>query len=730
MEIVKTKHVEATKRTLIQNAKYAVCDVYDAIVELLTNSDDRYQLLGIPGRIEIEVERHHKGEPNILRVRDFADGMTAEDMEKKLSYEGQRVSGMEDGKDVRGTNSRGAKDVAALGKVSFRSIAGDGKFHECEITPLFDFNLGFSRTPSVKLRREVGLAEGTGTLATVEVETIPQHDNLRRRISYLVSLRDILGNQYRTIVLRDLNRGRQDILTAPEFDGHDRVKETFEVPGYPGATAKLVIKRAKERFERDSDRFRLGGILVKSRHAIHEATYFDTALENDPHALWFYGKLTCSAIDDLSSEYDDRIDAGLQPCPGNPVPIIDPNRKSGLTKRHPFVEALFREALRRLRPLVEEERRREEHERASIESAATRKRLNALETAASRFMDDFAEEEEPARDPNATEASRGFRERGFALNPPFCQVVQGQSQRFWLSISQKAFPEFEVGATVQIECLSNHIQADRQFCGLEPHPSQEGVLRTVWSVQVKSPTSATGIRVRVGQISAESVIEVLASEADKYLHVKDLCFAKKRYTMKTNTKRKKVRIFAPIELVSMPQRLSISASNSVFTFSGDPNIYPRPDLGIAICEVFVNASGNEASAVLTANLGQHEASAEIHSIEEKGTGIKIKLEPIDLGNQRYRWRLNVLEIAAEHPSIRRYLGSKAEGFPGQEAKHFRILLAEIVADAVCTKLVSPNVEMCPEDFQGADWDTYYAQFDKLRTKFLPIAHRLQSPDEG
>jgi hypothetical protein len=728
VEIVKSKPVEATKRTLIQNAKYAVCDVYDAIVELVTNSDDRYQLLGMPGRIEIEVERHRKEEPNILRIRDFADGMTAADMERKLSYEGERVSGMENGKDVRGTNSRGAKDVAALGKVSFQSIATDGKFHECEITPHLDFNLGPSRVPSAKLRKEVGIPEGTGMLVTVEVETLPQHESLRKRVSQLVSLRDILSNPDRTIVLRDLNREREDRLAAPTIEGHDRIKETFEVPGYPGITAKLVIKRAKERFELSSDRFRLGGILVKSRHAIHEATYFDTRLENDPHALWFYGKITCPYIDDLSSECDDRIDAGLQPRPENPVPIVDPNRKSGLTKKHPFVEVLFRESLRRLRPLVEEERQREEHERASIESATTRKRLNALEAAASKFMEEFAEEDEPARDPDSIDASKSFRERGFALNPPFCQMVQGQSQRFWLNISQKAYPEFEVGATVQVECLSNHIQADRQFCGLEPHPSQEGILRAFWSVQAKLPTPATGLRVRVGQINVESVIEVFATEADRYVDITDLCFAKKRYTVRTNSKRKRVRILAPLALVSTPQRLDLSSSDPAFTFSGDPTIYPRSELGVSICEVFVNAGTSQASARLSATLGQRQASAEIRSVEQKGTGIKIKLEGIDLGNQRYRWRQNVLEIAAEHPSLHRYLGPKAENFPGQEAKHFRILLAEIVADAVCTRLVSRNVELCPEDFQGADWDTYYAQFDKLRTKFLPIAHRLQIPD--
>ena len=58
---------------------------YDAIVELVTNSDDRYQILGAPGRVEIELGRRGRGRSSILRVRDFADGMTTEQMSLRQS---------------------------------------------------------------------------------------------------------------------------------------------------------------------------------------------------------------------------------------------------------------------------------------------------------------------------------------------------------------------------------------------------------------------------------------------------------------------------------------------------------------------------------------------------------------------------------------------------------------------------------------------------------------------
>ncbi len=111
-----------------------------------------------------------------------------------------------------------------------------------------------------------------------------------------------------------------------------------------------------------------------------------------------------------------------------------------------------------------------------------------------------------------------------------------------------------------------------------------------------------------------------------------------------------------------------------------------------------------------------------------GAGISIKIEDVDLGNQRYRWRKNELEIAARHPSLKRYLGAKVDGFPGQESPDFRVLVAEIVADAVCARLLGDNIQRRPYEYEGADWDLYYAEFSRYMTNFLPKAHKLVLPN--
>lgn len=731
MPTMGSRAIQAHRRALIQAAKFAIRDVFDAIVELVTNADDRYQILDREGLIEIEIEHKRGKNPSILKVRDHADGMDADTMDKKLSILGGRESGMEAGAMVRGTHSRGAKDVAALGNVVFESIASDMKYHKCEITPFFDFVPFESQKLTPEIRRSIGILEGTGTLVTIHLEKtqrIPLYENLKKQIEHLVSLRGILGDKRRKLVLRDKSHKDGEILSAPHINGKDRLKESLDIPSYPQARAKLIICRAGDPFEREPERFRLGGIRIESKRAIHQATLFDPGLETDNHALWFFGRLICPYIDDLCIQFDERFEARLPPEELNPTYPLDPSRRSGLNREHPFVRALYAEALIRLRPLVEEERKREEHERARIESNETRKRLNALEKAAIEFMQSFDDVDQTARDQDGKSPDSSFMEKGYSLSPPYIQMIVGQSQVFWLNVRQDTFPELDTSSTVQIECLSNELVSDKRYCGLEPHPVRQGVLRALWKVKAISATPTTGIKVRVGPIIAESIIEVLSSEAEKYSHITKLEFSRKHYNISTEKSRKKIRILAPISLVEKPTSVCIEIDSQEFEISGQQVLSPNERLCVSLCDLTVKSTGKEASARITAKLDNVQATADIASIEPMGADLSIRLEDIDLGNQRYRWRQNVLEIAARHPSLRRYLGDKQAGFPGQESKHFRVLIAEVVADAVCSLVVRRSVQNSPEDFEDADWDAYYSLYSKYLTEFLPLAHKLQCPE--
>ena len=730
-----TREVKVAKRRLQQDSRGAIRDVQDALVELITNADDAYQRMSKSEhpktcRIEMEVERR-RGEPTLVKVRDFAQGLTRADMDKKIGEVGDRVSGMESGQAVRGTNSRGAKDIQALGAVTFESIsADDGQFHQCTLND-WKLTLPPTKTPSAARRKALGITAGSGTMVTLRVglrHPVPQHEKLLEQLRKLVPLRDILTDSSRELILIDTNQGRRDTLAPPRFDAQERVKRSFDVPGYPDATAKITIKRATKPFLDEQRRFRLGGILVTSKHAVHEVTYFDERLSSDPHAAWFVGRLKCDYIDQLWNEFDEAISANRDPPENNPEPVIDPQRKAGLVREHPFVKALYGEALKFLRPLVEEERKRADSDRAKIEDSATRRKLNQLEKLASQFLRDETSSEEEPRDQDAIDPSNQLRGKGYTLNPPFLKLVIGRSARYWLNINTRVFQEVREGDSVQVTRMTRDVSVHPNIMELEPHPKMPDVLRAQWNVTGESRTEATGLVAAVGPIRAETTLEVLGDEKERYKHITGLEFSSARYMVKTDGSRKPIQVLCPLDMAPEGGQLTVNVTDRKFQLKGEIRLAPRAESGVSIAKFGVCSNSEGVIATIKASFGEQVAEAQLMGKDPTGVGIKIELENIDLTSQRSQWVGNVLKIAARHPSIRRYLGLKSEGFPGQGTKHFRLLLAEVVADAVVRKALSSFERDGEYDGEIRDWDFYYSEYHKMMSKFLPDAHKLQLPE--
>ena len=341
------------------------------------------------------------------------------------------------------------------------------------------------------------------------------------------------------------------------------------------------------------------------------------------------------------------------------------------------MDALYGRALGLLRPLVEEERTRAERERArSVESRKTRKRLDALEKAANRFMEDFSDED-TSRDPKGRQTGSRFRIRGYVLSPQYAQYVRGQSFRCWLTVLAEAFPEIGEGETVEVECLTDDLRADRGEVPLEPLDGQEGVLRATWSVKALEATPATGLAVRVGPIEAESTIAVLASEAERYWDLAGLRFERPRYRIRGGSRRH-IRLLAPKELVrSAGTDFALTLSSDDFHVSGARRLTPKGES--RNCRVPDSRSGSWTTTRLRLSSSRawetKRPKPRCALRGRRAAGIVIRLEDVDHGALRYRWNRNVLEIGARHPSLQRYLGRKAESYPGQDHLHFRVLLA-------------------------------------------------------
>ena len=83
--IAEEKVVEADPRHFKLMSAQAIRSVVEALVELITNSDDAYRgLKDQKGKIKIEVTRRRGGKSGDIIVKDRAGGMTIEEMKEKI----------------------------------------------------------------------------------------------------------------------------------------------------------------------------------------------------------------------------------------------------------------------------------------------------------------------------------------------------------------------------------------------------------------------------------------------------------------------------------------------------------------------------------------------------------------------------------------------------------------------------------------------------------------------
>ena len=119
------------------------------------------------------------------------------------------------------------------------------------------------------------------------------------------------------------------------------------------------------------------------------------------------------------------------------------------------------------------------------------------------------------------------------------------------------------------------------------------------------------------------------------------------------------------------------------------------------------------------------AALAVVSREEDGVELRFELVSYSLGqNWRASWdrrEPNKLLITTQHESVSRYLGSSRDGYLGQHLAPFRVLLAELVADNVCRRIVEERVNVLPHEF---DSNRIYLFHNRLMKEFTPIAHRV------
>lgn len=730
-EFGKKESFEFDSRYFLQTAERAMKgDIVRGLVELITNADDSYGYLEgrgvkVDGEIFISIERRRKGKPTIIKVRDRAEGMELDEMVKKLKRVGGRTSRFMEtkGRRTRGLMGRGSKECVVFGKLKFQSIKND-LYSEVHLEKPASFTRIDSRKAHHGDRLELEIPEGlNGTVVTIEVNSrikIPLHEWLVENLPKYYSLRDIASSSSRKILLFNANRPKNKPakLVYRLGEGNVVIDEKFIVPGYSNAEAHLLVMRAENRIKLDNSPYWEGGILIKSGYAIHGISFFSRDIENNPYAEFYFGRLTCPHVDELVIQYEDFEDQDIEHPEENPLRIIDPLREDGLVNDHPFTKALYGEAKHRLKELLKKDEEAKKKKKSDIENKKTTERLKKLAGAASRFikekMEELGDQEEEA-DVDFTDLPAG----GMKIVPGGANIVLGQTVKFYIYI--RTGEDGPKDKHVVILNDSKDIEINTEV--VELIDRGEGIYSNFFSVRGIKCSDDIRLKATWGLAAPQYVSISVTPQKEVPELTNNFSFEKEFYNIREG-KKKNLLLFAKwpdfIRGVVMATVSTEAGSFEVLNKRVKVKYDSNRKAGVGT----VNIVGMKEAkpATLKAQLAGEETSTKVKVGPKKewGKNITIKVVDEDFGEQRATWDKNVLKIAGRHPSIQRYLGPADDGFPYQVSLHFRLLIAELVADNVARRILEANSEHEEMDAPG-----FYRKHRRYLNEFLIVAHKLQ-----
>lgn len=749
MKIGEPIDIKLSARYFKHNRGFAIQDVFDALIELITNCDDSYHRLfenkkrnDDGGPILIEICEQRKG-ASIVVIHDKAEGLTLEEMISNFGTVGIRRSKSGD----RGFMGRGAKDCTALGKMTIESIK-DEKYYKCDLTttpqliPLVD-----KKAVTSDIRKSLGIEKGNGTVIKLEIKSehrIPRIDTIVRDLPWHFALRDVLSEHSPTkVLIKNLNLLRE----KPErvvyrHPADDLVcEEKFDVPGYSGAIAKLKIWKHSEPFDDPPDKnFRRSGLVIKGKRAIHECSLLYHGFEKDQYAQKYFGRLECEYIDKLLDEYDERLKKDERHPIDNPSMLIDPNRRSGLIREHPFTKALLQIPSDRLKALIDKDKKDSIPDKAEVGSKEIKDKLNALAKAASKFLTQQVEDlEELSVDDSVDKTD--YIKKGVLIFPTYLRIGIGEARPLTFYVNRALFDK--EGQEVKVHSDNDAISVLGTPFKLRAHPKKKDRLIGTFRIRGEKVKDSVYIEACcVGVPSVGAVIQVVERRVEDHIFTHSLEFEHKSYSLKEGST-KSIQIFAKCpELVNQETEIAVTSSDSASVpVIGRCKVIPVPNTNYALGELTIKGRRlikNAVTIMASINGDKAETKVKVIQKEEKGVNIEIKLRDEDFGTYRAQWadrdgKPNLLLISARHDSIRRYLKyyPEEDKWEGDTAPHFRVLLAEIVTESVCRKALRLETESKPWEFKFADSKDDHLivegvifQLQKRIRNFAPIAHSI------
>ncbi len=326
----------------------AVNSIMDALVELITNADDAYDKGQITTK-KIHIDLDYNGS---LSVTDQAIGLTGDEMKKCFLQIGNYTSQQ----DNRGFFSRGAKDISALGDVTFESIKNN-KYSKVILDKDAKGEIKIC-DKEVKNGNKLNI-EKNGLKVTIKLNdnvSIPKPNAILEHYVKNASLRNILNNNNCKCTISFKNSEEYE-FNYNEFDfkysfpvGDVLLYLSYSVESYPDADVFFTLSKSeKSLYDAKSMKYCDWGLLISSGKVIHDVTCINQQYKFNPHMKSLFGIVHSNYINKLLIDYD-KNGASKK----NPFPILDPSRVGGLNYEHPFLKEMLKIPEDRLNLILQE----------------------------------------------------------------------------------------------------------------------------------------------------------------------------------------------------------------------------------------------------------------------------------------------------------------------------------------------------------------------------------------
>ena len=496
------KQLKINPRIVEQMARGTIKSLVDAVVELVTNCDDSYRRLEhlgyeTSGKIVIEVARKKGGIPEYLIVKDYAEGMTKEELERALEF-GSETSGFESGRSVRGFFGRGLKEsIVALGEGIIKSVKNGVV---CTTRVWFDQKQKIPLYDDIMLSKCALVQEPNGTFVKIIIKNpkikIPDYKKFRMQLTNHYALRRINATDKRYVILKF-----KDLRQKQEFECHLRFKfpegskkvleEERIIPQY-GDRIKIIIYESP--IQLDSPKynpFGLAGILIRTESAILDNQLFK--FETEPAALYFFGEVLFPGL-------EERLRNGE-------TEFIDPNR-GGLEWRHDLCRTLAKTIEDVLEPLIERKKKELLQEPERAVDPKTRKMIRKIcELLNHLAKDEFKDVPEVPIDPEPTITT-------LVIKPEKANLPLEQPRIFSIYVPFSLVKE--EGDIVKVKSDNIFIKPLINEIKLEKHPKYGDLIWYRYFKVVGSAENAKGkIYAILGSVSRYAEVQVAPSKQRK-----------------------------------------------------------------------------------------------------------------------------------------------------------------------------------------------------------------------